>query len=53
MEELILVKLAAMMLVEPWSMDVKLIMDMVLGSGGAVGEKAREVGGGCTSMCNW
>ena len=31
MEELILVKLAAMMLVEPWSMDVKLIMDMVLG----------------------
>ena len=32
-------KLAAMMLVEPWSIDIKKMMDMVLGSGGAVSEK--------------
>ena len=40
-EELVLVKLAAMMLVEPWSMDIKKMMDMMLGLGlgGAAGEK--------------
>ena len=32
-EELVLVKLAAMMLVEPWSMDIKKMMDMMLGLG--------------------
>ena len=41
MEELVMLKLPVMMLVVPWSMDIKKIIDMVLGlgSGGAVGEK--------------